>query len=281
MILKRIAKQPLVHFILIGGCVFGLYSLVSDKSPDVPTAVIVVGGTDLDRLSLGFQTVWQRAPTETELKQLIDAHIREEVLVREALALSLDRDDTVIRRRLRQKIDFLTRSAAAGLVPTDEELKGYLDANAERYRTEPSLGFQQVYLGETAGHDAIQETRDALNNDADPQSEGKPIMLPRRLPLTQRAAVDRMFGDGFFDRIEKQDPGAWSGPVQSAYGIHLVKVFVHEPAATPAYEAVRERLIQDWKEEQADAFVEAHYQRLLAQYSIAYPDDIMAGAASQ
>jgi hypothetical protein len=279
MILKSFAKQPLVHFILIGGCVFGLYSLVSDKRPDVPAATIVVDDTDLDRLSLGFQTVWQRAPTETELKQLIDAHIREEVLVREALALSLDRDDTVIRRRLRQKIDFLTRSAAAGLEPSDQQLIGYLDANAERYRTEPSLGFQQVYLGETAGHDAIKEARDALNNGAVPHSEGKAIMLPMQLPLTQRAAVDRMFGDGFFDRIEMQDPGAWSGPVQSAYGIHLVKVFEHEPAATPAYEAVRERLIQDWKEEQADAFVEAHYQRLLAQYSIAYPDDIRAGAA--
>ncbi|MBO9419211.1 peptidyl-prolyl cis-trans isomerase [Labrenzia sp. R4_2] len=281
MILKSFAKQPLVHFILIGGCVFGLYSLVSDKRPDVPAAKIVVERTDLDRLSLGFQTVWQRAPTETELKQLINAHIREEVLVREALALSLDRDDTVIRRRLRQKIDFLTRSAAAGLVPTDQELRSYLDANAERYRTEPSLGFQQVYLGETAGNDAIQEARDALNNGADPQSEGKAIMLPMQLPLTQRAAVDRMFGDGFFDRIEMRDHGSWSGPVQSAYGTHLVKVFEHEPAATPAYEAVRERLIQDWKEEQADAFVEAHYQRLLAQYSIAYPDDMMAGAASQ
>ncbi|WP_415718663.1 peptidyl-prolyl cis-trans isomerase [Roseibium alexandrii] len=281
MILKSFAKQPLIHFILIGGGVFGLYSLVSDKSPDVPATTIVVGGTDLDRLSLGFETVWQRAPTETELKQLIDAHIREEVLVREALALSLDRDDTVIRRRLRQKVDFLTRSAAAGLAPTDHELRGYLGTNAERYRTEPSVSFQQVYLGETAGNDAIQEVRDALNNGAEPQSQGKAIMLPRQVPLTQRAVVDRMFGDGFFNRLEMQDPGSWSGPVQSAYGIHLVKVFEHEPAATPAYEAVRERLIQDWKEEQADAFVEAHYQRLLAQYTIAYPDDIMGGGASQ
>ncbi|WP_420415373.1 peptidyl-prolyl cis-trans isomerase [Roseibium sp.] len=281
MFFKKIINQPLFHFLLIGIAIFAFYSAVRDKNPELPVATIVVSEKDLERLSLGFQSVWRRAPNETELKQLVDAHIKEEVLVREALALSLDQNDTVIRRRLRQKINFLTRSAAAGLTPSDQELKAYFEINAEKYQTEPSSSFEQVYLGETASQDDVTRAQAALGEGADPLSVGKAIMLPKRLPLTTGALVDRTFGQGFFDRIGTLQSGSWKGPVQSGYGMHLVRVTKYEAADLPDLETIREQLVQDWREDQFIAFAEAQYQRLLAQYTITYPEEGLIGDASE
>ncbi len=142
---KRLLREPLLHFFVIGGLIFLLFVAVDD-TPDAPAELIVVTPERIDRLAAGFSSVWTRKPTADELDALIGEHVREEVYYREAMALGLDRDDAVIRRRLRQKMEFLTDTGAQLLEPSADELETYFAANEGTYRRGPRLAFEQHYL---------------------------------------------------------------------------------------------------------------------------------------
>ena len=150
---------------------------------------------------------------------MIDDFVREEVYYREALALGLDRNDTVVRRRLRQKMEFLTDTAADLLEPAAGELKAYLAANEHTYRIGPRLAFEQIYLGETPTPDSVSLTLSALESDsvATRSELGKPTLLPTRLGLSPEGAIDGVFGRGFAERLAALPPGAWAGPVTCTF----------------------------------------------------------------
>ena len=142
---SRIVREPLVHFILIGVVVFGVYALVGNGA-DEPRDRIVVTEGRVQQLAQVFAKTWQRPPTPEELRGLIDAYIKEEVYYREALKLGLDRDDTLIRRRMQQKMEFVTEPSDQLLVADDVELQAFLDAHKSEFRIEPRVAFQQVFL---------------------------------------------------------------------------------------------------------------------------------------
>jgi hypothetical protein len=258
--LLRLLREPLFHFIAIGGLIFALYAAVDDAR-EAPADVIVITPARIDQLAAGYNAVWKRMPTEDELGALIDAEVREEVYYREALALGLDKNDTIVRRRMGQKMQFLLDTGAYLQEPAAGELEAYFDANEQTYRSGLRLAFEQIYLGEAPAVDAISLSLGALRSDppSDPATVGERTLLPARLGVSPISAVDGVFGKGFFDLVAELPPGKWAGPVVSAYGVHLVRILDTRPARTPPLEEIRDAVLRDWREAKAREIREQDY----------------------
>ena len=267
--LARLLREPLLHFLAIGGLIFLLFVAVAGPRPE-PTDTIVVGPERIEQLATGFKSVWRRPPSEDELRAMIDDFVREEIYYREALALGLDRNDTVVRRRLRQKMEFLTDSGADLLEPAAGELEAYFAANEQTFRRGPRLAFEQIYLGETPAPESIKRSLSALQSEpaTDPSALGERSLLPAQLGLSPPQAIEGVFGKGFFERLAKLSPEGWAGPVTSAYGVHLVRILDSQPARMPPLEEVRDAVLRDWKAAKALEIRELHYARLRGRYVV-------------
>ncbi|MDW4500329.1 peptidylprolyl isomerase [Sulfitobacter sp. D35] len=267
---RTILTSPLIHFFVLGGMIFALYALLDDGVPEMSEDQITLTQSDAARIAEQFRGTWNRPPTGEELEQLMQARVLEEALAREAMALGLDRDDAVIRQRLTTKMQFLAEATVASIEPSDDALQTYLDANAEVFRTPESVAFQQVVLpiDDPAGQDDI---RDALANGADPASVGVASMLPARLPLSPVPLVVRTFGAGFAEALAALPVGEWQGPVQSSYGLHVVKVTEREAAVLPTLEQIRDRVETEWRADRMREAREAFGAALLDRYAITLP----------
>lgn len=272
ILLQRLLREPLLHFFVVGGLFFVVFGMVSKPSPE-PADRIVVGPDQIEQLTAGYQAVWRRPPTNDELRVMIDGFVREEVYYREALSLGLDRDDTVIRRRLQQKMEFMTDSGADLLEPAAGELEAYFAANERTYRHEPRLAFAQIYLGEAPAPEDISRVLNALQSDpaTDPFTLGEPTLLPAELGLSPPEAIDGVFGTGFFELLAGLPLAGWSRPVSSAYGIHLVRILDSVPAIAPPLEEVHDVVLRDWKAAKALEIRELQYARLRERYVVEIP----------
>jgi hypothetical protein len=268
-LVARLLREPLLHFVVIGGLIFLLFAAVAGPSPE-PSDTIVVGPERIEQLATGFESVWRRPPADDELRAMIDDFVREEIYYREALALGLDRDDTVVRRRLRQKMEFLSDTGAGLLEPAAGELEAYLAANEQDFRRGPRLAFEQIYLGEAPTPESITRSLGALRSDpaADPSALGERTLLPARLGLSPPEVVDGVFGKNFFERLADLTPGAWAGPVASAFGVHLVRIGESLAARTPPLEEIRDAVLRDWKAAKGRELRELHYARLRERYVV-------------
>lgn len=269
-LVEWLLREPLLHFLAIGGLIFLLFAAVTDQSPEPDKDTIVVGPEHLKQLARGFEATWRRQPTDDELLAMIDGFVREEIYYREGLALGLDRNDAVVRRRIRQKVEFLTDTAADLLEPAASELEAYLAANEQNYRRGPRLAFEQIFLGEAPDGERITRALSTLQSGstADPFALGNPTLLPPRLGLSPPVAIDGVFGQGFFKRLADFTPGSWSGPVVSGYGVHLVRILDSHPARTLQLEEVREEVLRDWKAAKGLEIRELHYARLRERYVV-------------
>jgi hypothetical protein len=255
-LLKRFLREPLFHFVAVGALIFVFFVAINDTDR-ASADRIVITPERIDQLAAGFSSVWKRTPSEDELSALIDEDIREEVYYREAVALGLDKNDVIVRRRLRQKMEFLTDTGAYLLDPAAGELETYFVANEQAFREGPRVALEQIYLGKNPTPEAARRSLSALQSGREISPER--TLLPAQLRLSPPNAVDDVFGKGFFDRVEKFPPEAWSGPVASAYGVHLVRILESVPARTPPLEEVRDAVLRDWKEAKAQEIREKDY----------------------
>ena len=267
--LLRLLRAPLLHFVAIGGLIFLLFAAIDDTR-QAPTDVIVITPERIEQLAARFSSVWKRTPTDDELDALINEDVREEVYYRVALALGLDKNDTIVRRRLRQKMEFLTDSGANLLEPAAGELEAYIAANEQAFRRGPRLAFEQIYLGEKPGPETITRSLNALKSGpaSDPSALGERSLLPAQLGLSPPDAIDGVFGKGFFERLAELTPGVWAGPVASAYGVHLVRIGESLAARAPPLEEIRDNVLRDWKAAKARDLRELHYARLRERFIV-------------
>jgi len=267
---QRLLREPLVHFLVIGGLIFLLYAVVSEPVP-APVNTIVIGPEQIERLAKSYQATWRRPPSAEELNRLIDEAVREEVYYREALALGLDSNDTIVRRRLRQKMEFLADSGAALVEPAAGELEAYLLANQARFRRSPLLAFEQLFLGQDPDPGRSEELLKMLRSDrvADPFSLSSSTLLPQQLGLSSPETVDGVFGQGFFAQLSELPRAQWAGPVESAYGVHLARIDARVAGRLPALAEIRETVLRDWQAVKAQEIRELHYARLRANYVVA------------
>jgi hypothetical protein len=266
-------REPLVQFLAIGGLLFGAFQWWSGGSPGASRIVITPG--QLDALVAGFARTWHRPPTDQELKGLVDEHLREEVATREAVAMGLDRDDAVIRRRLRQKLEFLVEDALDVVPPTDAELQAWLDAHPEPFRREPRVAFRQVYLSPDRRKGSLEaDARRLLEqlSKAGPEARidalGDSVMLEDEVPRSTRSDVARLFGEGFADAILEVEPGRWAGPIRSGYGLHVVLVREREEGPLPTLAEVRPQVEREVAVDRRRRRIDAMYARLLERYRV-------------
>ncbi len=274
--LKSLAREPLVQFLLLGAAFFALDAWLRPTSANTASTEIVVSEARVSNLAQNFRRTWQRPPTREELDGLVESHVREEVFYREALALGLDRDDSIIRRRLQQKMEFVSEEAAALAKPTDEELNAYLKANAEAFRSEPRVTFVQVYLDprkrtSTIDADArrLLDSLSRAGTSVDPAKSGdRLLLLEARYENMPQAEVARLFGSAFAEALVKQPVGQWVGPIPSGYGVHVVRLEALQPGGTSALDDVRPLVEREWANARRQALAKAFYDKLRAKYAI-------------
>jgi PPIC-type PPIASE domain len=278
--LQRIIREPLVHFFVLGAALFGLFAWLHEGALDAPDE-IVVDSMRVDALRMQYERLWQRPPTETELKSLVDKWVREEILYREGLALGLDRDDPVLRQRIAQKMQFMADEIDLPAA-TEAELRAWLDAHPDDYRIEPTYSFRQVYFdpGKHPGslQDAIGEARTALAGGSGVNREGDVTMLPHSMSRATVTEIRRNFGSEFADALADVVPGSWVGPLPSAYGVHLVYVEDATPARAATLADVRAAVERDFVAAKRRQANDAFYELLRKRYSVRYDDDVSFAA---
>jgi len=271
---RALLREPLVQFLVIGGLLFVYFDWKAWGSGPGSTRIAITPGL-VTHLASGFATTWQRPPTDAEIKGLVDDYVKEEIATREATAMGLDRDDTIIRRRLRQKMEFLVEDAVDQVSPSEVELQVWLDAHADVFRAEPQVALRQVYVStERRGTSAPAEADRLLARlraagaDTSIDALGDASMLPRELPLGPLSEVTRAFGTEFAARIDALERGQWIGPVKSPYGLHLVLVRERVAPAAPTLADVRPLVERELLAERRRTQMQSLYERLLKKYTV-------------
>ena len=269
----RLLREPLLQFLVLGGALFGLYNLVGKKTDEAP-AKIVVSSVRIANLADGFARTWQRQPSKEELQGLVDDYIRDEVFYREGRAAGLDRDDVVIRRRVRQKMEFLAEDMSVP-EPSEEQLAAYLESNPERFRAEDHLTFHQIFLSaarraSTIDSDSKQVADVLAHADAGVKATalGDPFLLGEEFHAVSHNDVARMFGESFAKRISVLEQGRWQGPISSAFGQHFVFVSQRIPGSLPTLDAVRQAVRREWANASRVEAEQKLYGSLRARYEI-------------
>lgn len=272
MSIRSVLREPLLHFVALGAMLFVLDAAVRRDAPARADA-IVVDRARIAGLVARFERVWLRPPTPAERDGLVASFVREEVLYREGLALGLDRDDPVIRRRIGQKMAFLA-DAEARAEASDAELQAWLDAHPDAYRVPSHTTLRQVFF-DPARRGArleaeIAAARAALGAGRDAQ--GDATLLPATLDRATDAEIARVFGDAFAEAVATLPAGGWHGPVASSYGVHLVEIGAREAGRVPALAEVREAVERDLLQARADEASDAFYESLRRRYEVIVDD---------
>jgi len=273
--MKRLLKQPLLHFLLLGAGLFLAYSLMPKGPGTSEPGKIVVTQGQIEHLATGFAKTWQRSPTAQELEGLVRDWVREEVYYREAMALGLDRDDTVIRRRLRQKMEFVSDDIVAQTEPSDADLTAYLQAHPNSFRVEQRFTFRQVYLnpakhGENLARDAAQllAQLNQADNKGDASALGDSFLLEHQFAAVSASEVAKQFGEKFAAQLGELPPNQWQGPVESGYGEHLVFVSERTEGRLPVLAEVRDTVRREWANARRLEANEQFYEAMLKHYVV-------------
>ena len=272
--MKKLIREPFIHFIFLGAAIFLAYHFLSARADNQPGKIVITQG-DIASMMIGFSRTWQRPPTREELDGLIRDRVREEVYYREAITMGLDRDDPVIRRRLQQKLQFVTDDVAAPVEPTDTELSDYLKTHADVFRVDRKFTFNQVYLDPNKHRDQLARDANELLNqlqhgssDFDLTSLGDTFLLEHRYVLAPATEITKQFGDKFAAKLGDAPIGQWFGPVESGYGTHLVFVEERTEGRQPELAEVRDAVRREWTNARRLESNEKFFQNLLKRYEV-------------
>lgn len=278
--LSQLLKEPLIQFLLIGAGIYGAYALYGTPQDDGPDTTILVDEVRVQGFINQWGKRWNRPPTRQEIDGVIDAFVRDEILYRQALAMGLGEDDPVTRRRLAQKLEFLTSDLALFKEPEAGELEQYFQDHQDRYRDPDLMTFSHVFFDpdlrdETTLGDAAQvlaQLQAAGIPDAATLDAGDRFMLQSYYAEASELDIRRQFGSGFAESILQLNSGQWHGPVLSGYGVHLVYIYDFQQATPPAFEDVQQAVLQDWQTDQQEAFNEEFFENLKSRYDVVIVD---------
>jgi hypothetical protein len=278
--MKRLLREPLVHFLALGAILFGVYAYAERSHGGVEQSKqIRLTIDDLSQMVLVFRSQWKRDPTPEELRSLLEDKVHEEVLYREALALGIDKGDTIVKRRMAQKMQFLAEDVAAAREPTPEELGTWYEANRDQFAFPPRVSFRHLYFSpDRRGGRARDDAAAALTRLAgQPEDSNLAAMLADAFMFREyyrdRAPefLGKEFGPNFALAAAKMSPGAWQGPVESGFGWHLVFVDTLIPGRVPAFEEVEADVKTAWLAEQKAQAWQKAYQDIRAKYKVLLP----------
>jgi hypothetical protein len=288
--MRRWLREPLPQFLLIGFLLFVIYD-VRNRPADSGgrSDRVELTADDVRRIGLAWVAQGRAAPSADEMQSLIDTRVREEILYREALALGLDKDDTIVRRRLAQKMEFLFEDVAALREPTADELRAWFERHAERFTLAARATFRHLYFsfdrrGAGARDDsarALEEVRRAPMNSPEATTLGDPFMFLDYYGDRSSEDVVKTFGPGFARALFQSAPGAWTGPIESGYGWHLVFVDAMTSARVPAFEEMEPDVRTEWIEDQRADTRRKAFEAMRTHYQVILPKDLnVAGLAA-
>jgi hypothetical protein len=264
---------------------FALYELAGKRSAEAPEK-IVVSASRVANLGDGFARTWRRPPNEQELRGLIEDYIRDEVFYREGRAAGLDRDDVIIRRRVRQKMEFLAEDIT-GLEPSDDQLAAYLQSNSGRFRTEDQITFNQVFLSATRRANTLESDSKQVGSvlaradgAVDATALGDPFLLGDEFRSVSPNKVTSIFGEDFSKRIVAMGTGRWQGPISSGFGEHFVFISERISGGSPLLDAVRPAVRREWANARRLEAEQKLYASLRERYEIVVEAPVAAKAAS-
>ena len=270
MHIRKLLREPMLHFLLIGIALFGAYRWVSPGDSGGQRIVITQGV--VDDLVTQHVAARGREPSTTELNHLIESYVRDEILYREGVRLGLERDDIVVKRRVRQKIEMIAEEDASTRAPTDADLSAYLAANPARFLQPAILTFEQVFLGQPTSGPGVMHAlaimRGGLRSGTDPEKLGKPTLLPHRMTRTPADLVARDFGASFAAALEKVPVGEWVGPIDSSFGTHYVRLRDRTSAVAPELTAVRDQVVREWENERRQRARNDAYTKMRGEYQV-------------
>ena len=265
----RVLREPLVHFLLIGIGLFGLYSIIQPAVDDDLNRIVITS-SQKDQITAQFSRTWMRSPTEDEYNALIESYVRDEVYYREAIALGLDKDDMQIRQRMRQKLDFILEDLVVEEV-NDETLLLFLEQHPEKFSQQTQTSFEQLYLNPDKHQDLAADAAIMLQNLRDgaiPQTLTDPTMLPYAYRLLTQSEIARQLGDKFALEVQVLVPGEWAGPIYSSLGGHLVKITEQIPSSLPELAEVRSEVEREYHTQRRQQQKDIAYQKMLEGYEV-------------
>ncbi|WP_052572684.1 peptidylprolyl isomerase [Haloferula sp. BvORR071] len=282
--MKKLIKEPLLHFLAIGALLFAVNAWRSSKRPaEVNGPRIEVTAATIGRLCAGYERQFGQGPDAAELRGLVTAHVREEVLCREALALGLDRDDSIVRRRLAQKMEFLTDDVTSAAPPEEAAVERYFAEHAAVYAKPGQVSFRHVYFskekrGAKAGTEAA-ECLAALARGASDEAMGDAFLYGFNFAEREKNDVTALFGQDFAKQLAVLPAGAWQGPVESSFGLHLVRVDARSEAAPAKLSEVRAAVERDLNDERRVTANREIYEKLRERYEVAVDEAALAKSA--
>jgi peptidyl-prolyl cis-trans isomerase C len=278
--MKRLLREPLVHFLLLGGLLLAANAYVQRGRGGVESSKqIYLTLDELRAMDVYFQSQWHRQPTPDEFRSMVENKVREEVLYREALAMGLDKDDTIVKRRMAQKMQFLAEDVAAAHEPTTAELKAWFEKNGDKFTLPGRVTFRHLYFSvDRRGQHARDDAVEALGKLAGQPEDAKGVAALADAFMFQDYYGDRTttelakeFGPGFAQEVFRLKTGSWQGPVESGYGWHLVFVDSNIPGRRPAFEEVESEVKTAWLSVQkAEAWQKA-YDAMRGKYTVLLP----------
>jgi peptidyl-prolyl cis-trans isomerase C len=276
--LLRFLKEPLLHFLLAGAAIYLLFGWFgpSESEDVVAENTIVITEGELDWMVETWQKKWNRPPTNEEMLGLVRQYLRETVLYREAMSMGLDKDDTIIRRRLAQKLEFLAQDLIQPEPPTDEELHTYFEMSVDQYRIPELITFTHVFLDPDRRDEQTLSDAEKLKAEliakatvpTEASELGDTFMLQSYYPERSEAEVSKLFGSEFARSVMELEPEQWQGPVLSGYGTHLVYVHALQEFPTPAFDQVSEQVRADWENAKREELNDEYIASLLKRYNV-------------
>jgi hypothetical protein len=272
-LIARLLREPLLQFLVVGAVLFALYGLVGKRSAEAPEK-IVVPASRVANLADGFARTWRRLPNEQELQGLIEDYIRDEVFYREGRAAGLDRDDVIIRRRVRQKMEFLAEDMSIP-EPSDEQLATYLASSPERFRVEDQFTFHQVFLSVTRRSNTMENDSKQVasilaraDGAVDATVLGDPFLLGEAFFAVSPSKLTGIFGEGFSKQIAAMKDGQWQGPISSGFGQHFIFISERISGKLPSLDDVRPAVRREWENARRREAEQKLYSSLRERYDI-------------
>jgi hypothetical protein len=284
--MNRVLREPLLHFVVLGALIFFVYSQTDDAAAPSDTRIVITAGQQ-QNLVQTFERTWQRPPTRSEFDGLIDDYIRQELAYRQAQSMGIDRDDIVVRRRLRQKLEMFAGDLVDSRPPTIAELQGHFEENADRYRLPVIYSLRQVFFrtgddfaaAEAKAEDALEKLR---AGKVAPNAIGDRTLLPAVLVEASETLVGSRFGHEFATALEAVETGKWSGPLRSGFGLHVVRIDERQEPRLPELDSVRDEVERDWFAARRTEALDAFYAGLSENYEIVIePGDGLATTEPQ
>ena len=268
--IQTLWREPLLHFLLIGAALFLYFDLVGGSSEAPAEKRIVVSSGQVEQLVANFKRTWSRPPAQKELDAMVESFVREEVFYREALAMGLEQNDPMVRRRMRMKLEFMLEDLS-GQDASDEVLSEFLNRNSDRFRDDAQLTLRQVYLNPdkhpNLENDAGQ-LLSRLKDGSSPDALGDHTLVPRTYQLASQSVIARDLGDEFARQGASQPVGEWKGPVYSPFGAHLVRIEARIDARLPELAEIRDEVLREYLAEKREQQKNLAYEKLRETYEV-------------